>query len=110
MTGSCGHVLAWIYNPNIRGSPGLDTSVKCLGSSGFPDLPSADDDPCPPHKVVLGIKRDGKVWEQPECPSGDERVKELRCMRTMEHNWAVRKKGALTLGDSKHGPGQYCIK
>ena len=44
-----------------------------------------------------------KVWKQPECPSGDEGIKKLWCIYTVECYLAIKQERTLTLCDNTDG-------
>ena len=48
-----------------------------------------------------------KIWEQPQCPSGDDWIKQLWDIYTMEYYSAVKKEENFTVCDSIDGPGEH---
>ena len=51
-----------------------------------------------------------KIWEQPKCPSVDERIKQLWNIYTMEYYLAMKKEENFTLCDSMDGPREHYAK
>ena len=54
--GGQGHVLPWTYNLEVGDSVLALTFWVTFMPFWFPHLYSADDNPCPPHEVVLRIQ------------------------------------------------------
>ena len=48
-----------------------------------------------------------KIWKQLKCPSGDEWIKQLWGIYTMEYYWAIKKKMLPFMTD---GPGEHYAK
>ena len=51
-----------------------------------------------------------KIWNQPECPSVDEWIKQLWDIFSMEYYLAFKKEEKFTLCDSMDGLGEHYAK
>ena len=88
----------------------LDPAIPLLGlSTKNPESPIQKDLCSPMFMAALFII--AKCWKQPKCPSGNEWIKNLWYIYTMEYYSAERKKeGDPTLCDSMDGTGEHYAK
>ena len=58
--------------------------------------------------VVAALFTIAKTWEEPKCPSIDERIKEVWCSDTMAYYSAIAENDAFAICSNKDGPiGHY---
>ena len=77
----------WGFLRKLKIELPFDPAIPLLGI--YPEKTTTRKDTCTP-MLIASLFTIAKTWKQPKCPSTEEWIKKLLCIRTMEYYSAIK--------------------